>query len=126
MIKVDWVEIPAGEFLMGLSEQQIADIRAKVRAEANMGSLSGGERAEIEHRVEKYLLWLEGKRDIDFHSEIAWDKRFETVFTVEGSLRSILPQQVVELPTFYIARLPVTHGQMGEFFAAFSNNVEMQ
>jgi len=39
MVKIDWVEIPAGEFLMGLSEQQIADIRARVRMEAGVDRL---------------------------------------------------------------------------------------
>ena len=39
MVKIDWVEIPAGEFLMGLSEQQIADIRARARMEAGVDRL---------------------------------------------------------------------------------------
>jgi formylglycine-generating enzyme required for sulfatase activity len=33
MVEIDWVEIPAGEFLMGLSEEQIAHFRAQMRAQ---------------------------------------------------------------------------------------------
>ena len=40
MVKIEWVEIPVGEFLMGLSEQQIADIRARVRMEADVDRLA--------------------------------------------------------------------------------------
>jgi formylglycine-generating enzyme required for sulfatase activity len=126
MTKIDWVEIPGGEFLMGLSERQIADIRARARAEARMEELSDDERAEVEHEVERYLLWLEEKRGGVFHRGIKREKRFAGIFTVEGSLRHIPSQRVVDLPTFYIARFPVTYGQMGEFFAAFSGNAALQ
>ncbi len=33
MIEIDWVEIPAGEFLMGLSKEQVTHLRAQMKAQ---------------------------------------------------------------------------------------------
>lgn len=60
-MEIDWVEIPGGEFLMGLSEEQIKKI--------SWGPISEDE----------------------------------------------VPQRCVDLPTFYIARFPITYQQFREF-----------
>lgn len=64
-VDIEWVEIPSGEFLMGLSEQQIADIRARVRTEAGVDKLDDRKQALVERVVEKFQLWRQGKmRDL--------------------------------------------------------------
>jgi len=95
MVKIEWVEIPAGEFPAGLSEQQADDIRAKVRAEAG----------------------VDGNLDA---------RQVPRVRQVEKELELVPARRTVSLPTFYIARFPVTHEQMGEFSAAFSGNAALQ
>ncbi len=130
MAKIDWVEIPKGEFLMGLSEQQIADIRARVRAEAGVDELSAREQALVGRVVNKFQLWRKGELHLEYkvgsgwnlpprENEIAQDKRFEWIVQVDASLQYEEPQQVVELDNFYIARFPVTHQQCNEFVARY-------
>ncbi len=128
MAKIDWVEIPRGEFLMGLSEQQIAGIRARVRAEAGVGELGACEQALVERVVNKFQLWRKGELHLEYkvgrgwnlpsqENEIAQDKRFEWICQVDASLQYEEPQQVIELNTFYISRFPITHQQCNEFVA---------
>ena len=95
MVKIEWVEIPAGEFLAGLSDQQADNIRAKVRAEAGVD-----EGCDAMH--------------------------VPRIRQVERELQLVPEQRTVNLPTFYIARFPVTHEQMGDFFATFSGNAALQ
>lgn len=72
-MKIEWIEIVAGEFLMGLSQQQLISLQA-----------------ELPHGRE-------------FHEIV--DLEGETV------------QRIVFLETFWIARTPITYGQMNEFVA---------
>ena len=76
MIKLDWIEIPADEFLTGFSATQLSDIR--------------------EHLDDKHRRF--------FDAAIA-------NFDLKG--RSL------HLDTFYIARYPVTHDQLSEFYRRF-------
>ena len=136
MIKIDWVEIPSGEFLMGLSEQQIADIRARVRVEAGLDELDDHKRASVERVVEKFQLWREGKLELSVpyrpgerfrwnlppeENEIALDKRYRRIIEVDATLQYEKPQRVVKLGTFYIARFPVTHQLCDEFFSVLTH-----
>jgi formylglycine-generating enzyme required for sulfatase activity len=125
-VKIDWAEIPAGEFLMGLSEQQIADIRTRVRAEAGVDKLGDHKRALVERVVEKFQLWRKGQLHLDYkvgrgwnlppeENEIAKDEMFGRIIHVDASLQYERPQRVVELGTFYIACFPATHKQCAEF-----------
>ncbi|MBN1890622.1 MAG: SUMF1/EgtB/PvdO family nonheme iron enzyme [Thermoflexales bacterium] len=132
MITIDWVEIPAGEFLMGLSEQQIADIRSRVRAEAGMDQFDDHKRAAAERVVEKFRLWRERKLHLEYQvgsgwnlppeeNELARDQDFGRILELEASLQYERPQRVVKLDTFYIARFPVTHQQVNEFIAHYAH-----
>jgi formylglycine-generating enzyme required for sulfatase activity len=129
MVKIDWVEIPAGKFLMGLSEQQIADIRARVRSEAGMDDLDDRERELIERVVDKFQLWRKGQLCLEYgrhgwnlppeENEIACDDKFSRIIQVDASLQYERNQRVVEVGTFYIARFPVTHAQCDALFASY-------
>lgn len=89
MVKIDWVEIPGGEFLMGLSEEQIAGIRAKVRAEVGFDEFDDRKRELAERVVKKFQLWREGKLHLSFgvdgwnlppeENELAKDATFRRV-----------------------------------------------
>ena len=85
MKKIDWVEIPAGKFRVGLDKNQLRRIRKE------LGNTFGR------------VLEL----DLAHHD---------------------ITHKTVELPTFYIARFPVTHEQMDAFFAQYSelNSMRVQ
>jgi iron(II)-dependent oxidoreductase len=132
MVKIDWVEVPGGEFLMGLSEQQIADIRARVRADAGVDKFDARKRAVAERVVEKFQLWRKGQLHLGYkvgkgwnlspeENELAGDKTFGRIIEVDASLQWEEPQRVVELSTFYIARFPVTHVQCDGFVARYAH-----
>jgi len=65
MVKIDWVEIPAGEFLMGLSEEQVAHFRERMRAQLGpIGRLlTGGRRvlpdAWLRYEVPQRTIYLD-------------------------------------------------------------------
>ena len=137
MVEIDWVEIPKGEFLMGLSEQQIADIRARVRAEAGVDRLNDRERALVERVVEKFQLWRKGKLRLDYEigrgwnlprkeNEIAQDERYGLIIQVDASLQWEKPQRVVKLSTFYIARFPITIQQGNEFVRRYAHQPRLK
>jgi serine/threonine-protein kinase len=70
-MKLEWLEIPKGEFLYGLSEQQIIEVATQ-------------------------MTWL--KKEIAIQN-LSYES----------------PQSIIALETFYIARFPITNGQMREF-----------
>lgn len=131
MIKIDWVEIPAGEFLMGLSEQQIADVRARVRKEVGMDEFDEHKRAVAERVIKKFQMWRKGQLHLEYgrdgwnlppeENEIARDANFRRITQVDASLQYERPQRLIELSTFYIARFPVTHEQCNEFVARYAH-----
>jgi formylglycine-generating enzyme required for sulfatase activity len=97
MVEIDWVEIPAGEFLMGLSAAQVAQLRARM-ALAKQGPLERWIRSELKRR-----LGIEDR-------SLLPDSRLEYQ----------VPQRVVYLDTFYIARFPVTEEQASVFASSSS------
>ena len=92
MVEIDWVEIPAGEFLMGLSEEQVAYFRARM-AQDKQGPIERWIRRQLKKR------W--GIEDRSLLPD-SW-------------LRYEIPQRVVHLDTFYIARFPITFRQFRDF-----------
>ncbi len=92
MIEIDWVEIPVGEFLMGLSEEQAARFRARM-AQDKQGPIEGWIRRQLKKR------W--GIQDRSLLPDF-W-------------LRHEIPQRLVYLDTFYVARFPITEEQASVF-----------
>jgi formylglycine-generating enzyme required for sulfatase activity len=123
MVEIDWVEIPGGEFLIGISERQAEDIRARVRAECGVDRLDVHTRALVEGVVEKLHLSVAGKIDLATalspeEKEVDRNPQVRNVFMIELELRHLMPQRVARLDTFYIARFPVTSEQADEFMAS--------
>jgi formylglycine-generating enzyme required for sulfatase activity len=92
MVEIDWVEIPAGEFLMGLSKEQVAHFRARM-AQDKQGPIERWIRRQLKKR------W--GIEDRSLLPD-SW-------------LRHEIPQRVVHLDTFYIARFAITDEQASLF-----------
>lgn len=122
MIKIDWVEIPAGEFLMGLSEERKDLIRKRVRAYYDADQLDMHTQHLIEEVKEKYRLYAASRTPEEIIRDSGPEfspeeeearKRFKHIFLIAPFLRRT-QQQVVKLPTYYIARFPVTREQWAE------------
>ena len=106
MTKIDWVKIPHGKFFMGLSGKQIADIRTKVRTEAEIDKLNDHQRALVERVVEKFQLWRKNQLHLDYktgsgwnlppeENEIATDENFKRIIQVDAFLQHEGPQRAL-------------------------------
>lgn len=125
-LDVDWVEIPAGESLAGISEEQKEIVRKHVHVQYGVDQLDRHTQALIEeireiYRVEAATMTkqerleqtLKGRR-LPFSSEQEEVKRqFRYIFRVDGMLRE-MGQKRVKLGTFYIARFPITEEQLAK------------
>ena len=87
MIALDWIEIPAGEFLMGLSQDQVDYFRFRMSQEKHDPLTR-----QIKRWSKKYLGMNDQSLIPDF-----W-------------LQYEVPQKSVYLDTFYISRFPITEG----------------
>jgi sulfatase modifying factor 1 len=116
-----WVEIPAGEFLTGLSEAQCDLIGARIREQMLYQEFSASQRRRLESIVAKIRrraesgdllqpLGLSDEEDRLFRLD-----PFHEIFMVEVSLSYIPAQTSVWLDRFYIARFPITNHQYGAF-----------
>jgi formylglycine-generating enzyme required for sulfatase activity len=110
--KIEWVEIPGGEFEFGLSESQMSELRAKIWP--SYGPTPGSPddalvRELLDHFAQgNYRLGPEGR-------QLLTSRRYEKVFLTEGHLRYQPGRRLVSLDTFYIARYPVTGEQLDTF-----------
>lgn len=117
-----WVEIPAGEFLIGLSEEQRELIRARLYAWAKYKQLPKKKRQLLESVLTK-------KRDLArrvlarevtigdgmlFFDNLTPEERtlridepFSTITEVESMLNHTPPQRPVWVDRFYMARFPL-------------------
>lgn len=51
MIPIEWVEIPAGEFITGISEEQRLQLRQRLREDFGVAKLTSGTRKIIERKL---------------------------------------------------------------------------
>jgi len=108
----DWVEIPAGEFLTGLAEQQRANIVARLLQQVGAAERPEPERALLNAAAEKLRqyprVWLSQEESAAFGFS---EEVLGRMIVLEEGLSSVPPQQTSHLDRFYIARYPVTEHQ---------------
>ena len=123
MIEIDWIQIPEGEFLYGLSDQQQAAIREKLRAEYGIDRIDDKDVRVIENLVVKYRRTAR-EPDYSHLSDLTleekaigrgWDDPLFTYFLAEAELERIPRQRLLWMPTYYISRFPITHEQFSVF-----------
>ena len=121
-IEIDWVEIPKGKFLIGLSEKQRADIQTQLNVEFHID--------ELDSRTHNLVLDLLRKREstagedyLDMVNKLSQEEKevffsdwFRNFSLAKAGLKWIPPQQQVHLDMFYIARFPVTKDQASIFY----------
>jgi formylglycine-generating enzyme required for sulfatase activity len=112
--KIEWVEIPAGEFLFGVSDDQMSSIREQLWTEYGPPAGDVRTRSILHSMLEKF-----SQRRFTELSEEEWqfakDDQFTPVLAGEGIMRDWIPQQMVRLDKFWISRYPITMDQLDEF-----------
>jgi hypothetical protein len=116
-----WVEIPAGEVLIGLSEAQRDLIGARIREQMLYEEFSASQRRRLESIVARFRQPAESGDVLQSPGLTNAQKRllrldpFHEIFMVEATLFSVPAQTSVWLDRFYIARFPITNRQYGSF-----------
>jgi formylglycine-generating enzyme required for sulfatase activity len=120
-----WVEIPAGEFLIGVSEQQREMMGSYLRKIVGYHSYSWERQDQIESAVVKIRLRakLPPGQKLDPHLEFTkeekalWDGFVfgKEIVEDETKIARLPEQETVWLDRFYIARFPITERQWGAF-----------
>lgn len=116
---IEWIEIPAGTFVHGLTDEARAEIAQRLYADHGIEELA----PEVQVWVESTL--RKPKSTYTPEEEKIW--RAEVVKGGSPALRyqhaiwaldQIPPARRVPLPTFYIARFPITEAQAEIFYAS--------
>ncbi len=126
MHRIEWIEIPGGESLLGLSPAQKELIRRGIYMHYGISSLNARDLEMIEEVKEKLRLFAVSRTEEQLNQDILKGigpqlsseehvirRRFTHIFQIEAQLRRI-SQKVVNLDTFYIARFPITAEQWAE------------
>lgn len=124
MINIDWIEIPKGEFILGLSERQKESIREKLRKEYGIDTMPKDQQQFIASLAEKYRRTVHDKNfsvpdDLTPEEKKRDPQMGEPLFNyllAEAEIERIPSQRILLVPTFYIARFPLTFEQCNVFF----------
>ena len=116
-----WVEVPAGDFQIGLSDAQRDLIRARIRSQVGYENFTASQRQRLESIVAKFRQHKEGGDPLrpvklsDEEDRLFRLDPFRKIFDVEYTLMHTSAQTPVWLDRFYIARFPITKHQYGLF-----------
>ena len=112
----NWVEVPAGEFIYGLSEEQREAIVMKLLTQADYDELDADKKQLLDRVAEKL------SRSLNIHldkEERAFLNKIDgfrgQINSIEERLRGTPPQTIIKLERFYIARFPITQDQFYGF-----------
>lgn len=107
-MEIDWVKIPAGEFLTGLSEMQKENLLEQALIQHDVERLNPPVRNLIKKATESIRQGNSDAPEIKAASETYVGR---AILTVEQFLQQTLPQRAIRLEEFYIARFPITRKQ---------------
>lgn len=109
--EIEWVEIPAGEFLFGLSSEQADTIRHKIREDSGYKKIDKAIESLINSIINKPHNLKLSKAEF----ELLKSGEYSHIIRVEGVLKNIRYYPKMKLDTFYISRFPITGVQFTEF-----------
>jgi hypothetical protein len=113
MSKIEWVELPAGEFVFGLSDEQAESIRQKIYEE--VGYIIGDNAVDV---LISSIIDMPISSKPRLNSEelnLLKSRKYGPIIRVGRMLRDLQYFPRMKLDTFYISRFPVTGGQLAEF-----------
>jgi hypothetical protein len=116
-----WVEVPEGEFLTGISDEQRKRISDHIRRQVGFDQLAPGLRDRLEGMIAKIKKWVQTENKprswgpyyffTEDDIELAKQEAYAPLLRVETSLTGY-PQEVRKTDRFYIARYSVTTNQI--------------
>ncbi len=116
-----WVEVPSGEFLTGISDEQRETISDRIRQQVGFDQLSPGLRERLEGMIAKIKRWAQEPDKprtwgpyyyfTANDMELAKQETYAPLLQVETSLTGH-PREVQKTDRFYIARYPITTNQV--------------
>ena len=105
---LDWVEVPEGEFVFGLADEQVVSIRERLWTEFAPASVEDNQVLQgfVERRSQGVPKFNpEEKRVMAGH-------QYSRLLGAEGIMNYLAPRRIIKVPTFYISRFPVTRSQL--------------
>ncbi len=118
MLKIEWVEIPAGKFMMGLSDEQKSYLSRQLREVYGIDRLSQEEQMVLkEISYKKYEDYTSAEREY-WESLVNADSLLLAYQLAILRLNHVPNQRIVDVPTFYITRFPITHSQATFFYSS--------
>lgn len=124
-IEIDWVEIPEGEFLTGISKEQRAMLRERLWAELKLDEMEPPRRQFVESLAQK-LQRAARDQSYDLKKELTKEERRVREMSMSTSLGNVLwamkelerqpDQHTDRTKLFYIARFPITKRQAEIFY----------
>jgi formylglycine-generating enzyme required for sulfatase activity len=111
--KIEWVEIPAGEFAFGLSIEQVESIKNKVREETGYKKPNNHTNDLINSIINKPK--TSKPKLTSEELSLLKSGEYGTLIRVERTLKDVQFFPNMKLDTFYISRFPITYRQLEEF-----------
>lgn len=126
-MNIEWVYIPEGTFIYGLTAEQKADIRARLWADFGLHELDPHQQSVIsglmpkfrrrgrERGVYKLLSDVNAEEKSYMHHFIHHGKPLVEYLSIEDNLETIPDAQEIWLPGYHISKYPITIEQANEF-----------
>ncbi|MBI4630954.1 MAG: SUMF1/EgtB/PvdO family nonheme iron enzyme [Chloroflexi bacterium] len=112
MVEIEWIKIPAGNFLTGLSRAQQEYLREQVRDQYNFVSLDLALKRSITKGAQKIHQGYSGSPESEIASATLAGR---AILKVENFLRTSPLLEEIWLKEFYIAKFPVTYQQFRQY-----------
>lgn len=111
--EIEWVEIPAGEFVFGLSTEQVDNIRHKVHQDIDYKKMDDSIADLINNIINKPK---NSKPKLTLEElNLLKSSEYGSIIRTERVLRDVQHFPNMKLDTFYISRYPITGVQFAEF-----------
>jgi formylglycine-generating enzyme required for sulfatase activity len=116
-LPLDWVEIPAGSFTCGLTAAQRDDLAERLYAGYGIDDLAEERRAWVAGTLDKPpSAFTPKERELWRRETLLGNSPALAYRHAYWALHRIPEAKALWLPTFYIARLPITRAQAGVFY----------
>ena len=124
-LDIEWIKVPGGDFLTGLSESQRAIMRENLRKAFDIDKLDSHSQKIVASVVEKGYrnVWEEGYSILEDTSSEEQriiggldNPLLSYTVNLEELERAAPPEKRMHLDTFYMARFPITRAQADKFF----------
>lgn len=117
MIRIEWIEIPAGKFISGLTTEQRTGLERRLAESYGIDGLDSVRRRWVENTLKKPLEKFTSEEKRIWEEEAL--QEYSPLLQYQHAwhaLQRIPDARSRNLPTFYIARFPITRTQADFFY----------